>query len=110
MTAPLAGVRIADFTVHAAGPFCTHMLAQLGADRPEVAEDLTRLFNLLSGYAPRSKFRRLLVAPHGVRKGLLEQIAQEGAIQIFREVGGGMEEVVVGVVGLTVACPLGHTS
>ena len=29
----------------------------------------------------------------------MEQIAQEGAIQIFREVGGGMEEVVVGVVG-----------
>ncbi|NYZ14712.1 CoA transferase [Azospirillum sp. RWY-5-1] len=29
---PLAGVRIADFTVHAAGPFCTHMLSQLGAE------------------------------------------------------------------------------
>ena len=27
------------------------------------------------------------------------QIAQEGAIQVFREVGGGMEEVIVGVVG-----------
>jgi peptide chain release factor 3 len=30
----------------------------------------------------------------------MEQIAQEGAIQIFREVGGGMEEVIVGVVGV----------
>lgn len=30
----------------------------------------------------------------------MEQIAQEGAIQIFREVGGGMEEVYVGVVGV----------
>ena len=29
-----------------------------------------------------------------------EQLAQEGAVQIFREVGGGMEEVVVGVVGV----------
>ncbi|RYG30785.1 CoA transferase [bacterium] len=29
---PLEGVRIADFTVHAAGPFCTHMLSQLGAE------------------------------------------------------------------------------
>ncbi len=28
---PLEGLRIADFTVHAAGPFCTHMLSQLGA-------------------------------------------------------------------------------
>ncbi|KMK65310.1 CaiB/BaiF CoA-transferase family protein [Puniceibacterium sp. IMCC21224] len=29
---PLEGLRIADFTVHAAGPFCTHMLSQLGAE------------------------------------------------------------------------------
>lgn len=29
---PLAGLRVADFTVHAAGPFCTHLLAQLGAE------------------------------------------------------------------------------
>lgn len=29
--APLAGIRIADFTIHAAGPFCTHLLSQLGA-------------------------------------------------------------------------------
>ncbi len=28
-----------------------------------------------------------------------EQIAQEGAIQVFREIGSGMEEVIVGVVG-----------
>ena len=32
MTKPLAGVRIADFTVHNAGPFCTHLLSQLGAE------------------------------------------------------------------------------
>ena len=30
--APLAGVRILDFTIHAAGPFCTHLLSQLGAE------------------------------------------------------------------------------
>ncbi len=30
----------------------------------------------------------------------IEQIAQEGGIQIFRELGGGMEEVIVGVVGV----------
>ena len=30
----------------------------------------------------------------------MEQIAQEGAIQIFRELGGGMEEVIVGAVGV----------
>lgn len=29
---PLAGIRVADFTLHAAGPFCTHLLSQLGAE------------------------------------------------------------------------------
>src|ERR1700754_3651464 len=29
---PLSGVRIADFTVHNAAPFCTHLLSQLGAE------------------------------------------------------------------------------
>ncbi len=29
---PLAGLRVADFTIHAAGPFCTHVLSQLGAE------------------------------------------------------------------------------
>lgn len=29
---PLDGIRIADFTVHNAGPFCTHLLSQLGAE------------------------------------------------------------------------------
>jgi crotonobetainyl-CoA:carnitine CoA-transferase CaiB-like acyl-CoA transferase len=29
---PLSGIRIADFTVHNAGPFCTHMFSQLGAE------------------------------------------------------------------------------
>lgn len=32
MTRPLEGIRIADFTVHNAGPFCTHLLSQLGAE------------------------------------------------------------------------------
>ena len=29
---PLRGIRIVDFTIHAAGPFATHMLTQLGAE------------------------------------------------------------------------------
>jgi polyphosphate kinase len=43
----------------------------------QVGEDLTRLFNQLSGIAPRSKFKRLLVAPRSVRSGLVEQIDAE---------------------------------
>ena len=30
----------------------------------------------------------------------IKQIAQEGAIQIFQEIKGGMEEIIVGVVGV----------
>ncbi len=43
----------------------------------EVGQDLTRLFNQLSGYAPKTKFNRLLVAPTSVRTGLLERIERE---------------------------------
>ncbi|MEO3936672.1 RNA degradosome polyphosphate kinase [Dermatophilaceae bacterium Soc4.6] len=44
---------------------------------PQVGEDLTRLFNQLSGIAPRSRFKRLLVAPRTVRTGLVELIEEE---------------------------------
>jgi polyphosphate kinase len=44
---------------------------------PQVGEDLTRLFNQLSGWAPRSKFKRLLVAPRSLRSGLIEHIDAE---------------------------------
>jgi len=44
---------------------------------PQVGEDLTRLFNQLSGIAPRSKFKRLLVAPRSIRSGLVERIEAE---------------------------------
>jgi len=45
----------------------------------EVGQDLTRLFNQLSGYAPRSRFHRLLVAPRQIRTGLVERIEREAA-------------------------------
>ena len=44
---------------------------------PEVGQDLTRLFNQLSGYAPKARFSRLLVAPRSVRSGLVERIDRE---------------------------------
>ncbi|NHA66627.1 RNA degradosome polyphosphate kinase [Phycicoccus sp. CMS6Z-2] len=46
-------------------------------DDQQVGEDLGRLFNQLSGIAPRSKFKRLLVAPRSVRSGLVAHIDQE---------------------------------
>ncbi|WP_127842702.1 RNA degradosome polyphosphate kinase [Actinomyces wuliandei] len=51
-------------------------LGLLTTDR-DVAQDLTTLFNQLSGYAPRARFRRLLVAPRSLRDGLVEHIDKE---------------------------------
>lgn len=44
---------------------------------PVVGQDMTRLFNQLSGYAPKSSFHRLLVAPRTVRSGLIQHIRRE---------------------------------
>jgi polyphosphate kinase len=41
---------------------------------PEVGEDVTELFNRLTGYGRPPSYRRLLVAPEGVRSGLLDLI------------------------------------
>ncbi|MFQ4148205.1 RNA degradosome polyphosphate kinase [Arthrobacter sp. LAPM80] len=51
-------------------------LGLLTADN-QVGEDLSKLFNQLSGYAPKSTFDRLLVAPRSVRSGLVERIDAE---------------------------------
>ena len=58
---------------------------------PKVGEDLTKLFNQLSGWAPRSKYKRLLVAPRTVRSGLVERIDE----QIARAENG--EDAYVGI-------------
>ncbi|EWT02530.1 polyphosphate kinase [Intrasporangium oryzae NRRL B-24470] len=55
---------------------------------PQVGEDLSRLFNLLSGFAPRSRFKRLLVAPRSVRSGLVELIEEEVALHEARGEAG----------------------
>ena len=44
---------------------------------PVVAEDVANLFNQLSGYARGTSFRRLLVAPHSVRSGIVARIESE---------------------------------
>jgi len=44
---------------------------------PAVTDDLTHLFNRLSGYAKDQSYDQLLVAPSGLRAGLLEQIDAE---------------------------------
>ena len=54
-------------------------LGILSAD-PVLTEDLTKLFNQLSGFAPHSTYSRLLVAPRTLRTSLLEKIATETAM------------------------------
>ena len=51
-------------------------LGILSSDQ-ELTDDLSKLFNQLSGFAPQSSYARLLVAPHTLRDGLIEKINHE---------------------------------
>ena len=44
---------------------------------PEIGADLTDLFNSLTGYSRKESYRNLLVAPYGVRRGIIERIERE---------------------------------
>ncbi|CAB5034020.1 MAG: RNA degradosome polyphosphate kinase [Actinobacteria bacterium] len=44
---------------------------------PDVGEDISNLFNVLSGYSMNTTYSRLMVAPHSVRTGLIERIDRE---------------------------------
>ena len=55
---------------------------------PEVGADVTDLFNVLTGYSRQTAYRRLLIAPHGVRRGLVERIEEQA--RIAREGGDGL--------------------
>ncbi|SEP58625.1 RNA degradosome polyphosphate kinase [Microlunatus flavus] len=44
---------------------------------PIITDDIGRLFNHLSGMSQETSYKRLLVAPHGVRTGLIERIETE---------------------------------
>jgi len=50
---------------------------------PELADDVSRLFNRLTGYAPSTTYRRLLVAPEYLHTGLAQLI--DGEIAAARE-------------------------
>jgi polyphosphate kinase len=43
----------------------------------DVCADLTDLFNVLTGYSRQTEYRSLLVAPQGIRAGLIERIERE---------------------------------
>src|SRR3954468_24300927 len=50
---------------------------------PTIGEDLTDLFNALTGYSRQTSYQSLLVAPYGVRRGIVRRIEDE--IEAHRE-------------------------
>lgn len=44
---------------------------------PEIGADLTDLFNSLTGYSRKADYRNILVAPHGIRAGIISRIDRE---------------------------------
>jgi polyphosphate kinase len=48
---------------------------------PIITEDVGRLFNHLSGMSQETSYKRMLVAPHGIRTGLIARIDSEIAHQ-----------------------------
>ncbi len=49
----------------------------------EIASDVAEMFNVLTGYSRQSRYRRVLVSPHGMRPQILEQI--EATVEAHRE-------------------------
>ncbi len=47
---------------------------------PEIGADLTELFNSLTGYSRPQEYRRLLIAPHGLRTAIIARIQEQGAL------------------------------
>ncbi|MGE2814219.1 RNA degradosome polyphosphate kinase [Mycobacterium heidelbergense] len=54
---------------------------------PDIGADLTDLFNSLTGYSRKVSYRNLLVAPDGIRTGIIERVERE--IVAHGESGGG---------------------
>ena len=48
---------------------------------PRIGADVSELFNYLTGYSKQTAYRRLLVAPHGLRAGIAERIEREIDLQ-----------------------------
>ena len=86
-SAPLSGVRVADFSVHAAGPFAGMILASLGADVIKVESaarlDITRRPHAMYGKPP-SSFEQVNASKRSVTLNLKEARALELAYDLVR--------------------------
>ena len=84
---PLSGVRVADFSVHAAGPFAGLMLAELGAQVIKIESaarlDITRRPHTMYG-KPVSSFEQVNANKLSVCLNLKEPRAVELALELVR--------------------------
>ena len=84
---PLSGVRVADFSVHAAGPFAGLMLAEMGADVVKVESsarlDITRRPHAMYGKPP-SSFEQVNANKRSVCLNLKEPRAVSLALELVR--------------------------
>jgi polyphosphate kinase len=48
----------------------------LGCDE-DIGQDITELFNYLTGYSPPPSYRKILAAPYTLKRGILEKINRE---------------------------------
>lgn len=82
---PLAGIRVADFSVHAAGPFAGLMLAELGAQVIKIESsarlDITRRPHAMYGKPP-SSFEQINANKMSVCLNLKEPRAVELALEL----------------------------
>ena len=84
---PLSGVRVADFSVHAAGPFAGLMLAELGAQVIKIESsarlDITRRPHTMYGKPP-SGFEQVNANKMSITLNLKEPKAVELALELVR--------------------------
>ena len=93
-TGPLAGIRVADFSVHAAGPFAGLMLAELGAEVIKVESsarlDITRRPHTMYGKPP-SSFEQINANKKSVCLNLKEPRAIELALELVSRADMALE-------------------
>jgi polyphosphate kinase len=63
-------------------------LGMLGCDE-DIGQDLTELFNYLTGYSPPPSYRKILAAPYNLKRTLIDKINRE-IEHHKREDGGGV--------------------
>jgi polyphosphate kinase len=70
-------------------PVTARIYSDLGylTQDPEIASDVSVLFNALTGYSKEGDYKKLLVAPGSIRTGLLERIERE--IEHHKKDGSG---------------------